>query len=215
VPRSPRQSPHVREADPPERAWPERHASHTPPHSGTDGTTRREGHIDGQRGPTPPHHAGVAPLLPWGPLDPDVAGPGPLGAATGGTVGTGTPEASGNRRTTPGSAPPQWTRILRSPRTMRPAPLQASGRRLSERRRRENRTDGLRWRGLETWPWGMVHPPRHRTSGAGNPPPTAGAPVLDPTRRRPTALARPSLPLPAAPDARRWASFVSYGNPFE
>jgi hypothetical protein len=37
----------------------------------------------------------------------------------------------------------------------------AVGRRLSESRMRENRTYGLRWRGLETWPWwnGELTPP--------------------------------------------------------
>jgi hypothetical protein len=35
---------------------------------------------------------------------------------------------------------------------MRHATLNAPGRRLSESRMRENRTYGLKWRGLETWP---------------------------------------------------------------
>ena len=34
----------------------------------------------------------------------------------------------------------------------------AVGRRLSESRMRENRTYGLRWRGLETWPWWNCEP---------------------------------------------------------
>jgi hypothetical protein len=139
-------------------AWPESQESHTPPNSGTDGTTRLEGHIYGNSGKTQPNHSGVAQLLPCGQLDQEVSGPGPLCAATGGTVGTGTPEASGNRRTTPGSAQHQWTRILLSARKMRHATLKASGRRLSESRMRENRTYGLRWRGLETWPWWNCEP---------------------------------------------------------
>jgi hypothetical protein len=46
---------------------------------------------------------------------------------------------------------------------------------------------------------GMVNPPGHRKRRTGNPPPTAGAPGLDPTSRRPPASA--PLPLPGAADA--------------
>ena len=153
MPRAPRPRTHVRDAEPPELAWPERPERHPPPHAGTAGTTRREGHRYGTRGKPQPSHAGVAPLLPCGPRDHDVSGPGPRWAATGGTVGTGTPAASGNRRTTPGAAPPQWTRILLSARQRRHASLHASGRRWSDSRRRENRPDGLSGRGLEPGPW--------------------------------------------------------------
>jgi len=117
--------------------------------------------MDGHSGHTHPNHSGVAPLLPCGPRDQEVSGPGALCAATGGTVGTGTPEASGTRRTTPGSAPHQWTRILLSARQMRPATLNASGRRLSDSRMREHRTDGVRWRGLDTWPRWNGEPTPH------------------------------------------------------
>jgi hypothetical protein len=51
---------------PPDVAWPESHESHTPPNSATDGTTRFEGHIDGNSGKTPPDHSGLAPLFSCG-----------------------------------------------------------------------------------------------------------------------------------------------------
>jgi hypothetical protein len=112
----------------------------------------------------------------------------------------GTPAASGNRRTTPDPASHQWTRILLRARKMRYATFNASGSRVSESRRRENFTYGLRWRGLETWSRWKCEPTPQSKRGTGNPPPTAGAPVLDPTRRRRTACA--ALPLHAAPDAQ-------------
>src|SRR4029450_13311742 len=112
----------------------------------------------GNSGTTQPDHSGVAQRFSCGYLDQEVSGPGSICAATGGTVGTGTPAASGNRRAPPGPAPHPWPRILLSARTMRYATVNASGRRWSESRMRENRTYGVRWRGLETWPRGHGEP---------------------------------------------------------
>jgi len=86
------------------------------------------------------------------PLDPDVSGAGPLGEITCGAMATGTRAAGRSSRPTPGPVPPAWTRLLLRARPMRHATLNASGRRVSDSRLREHRTDGLTWRGLEPWP---------------------------------------------------------------
>ena len=47
---------------------------------------------------------------------------------------------------------------------------------------RENRTYGLKWRGLETWPRWNCEPTLQSKNRTAVHLPTAGAPVLDPTR---------------------------------
>ena len=90
---------------------------------------------------------------------------------------------------TPGPAPHPWTRILLSARKMRYATLNASGRRLSESRMRENRTYGLRWRGLDTWPrWhGEPTPPSKERDWK----PSTSSRRASPRPYQATALQRP------------------------
>ena len=152
VPLPARPSPDVRDAQPTHVARTTSHARQTAPPAGADRTPRLEGYPRGAGGQPQPAHARVAQRCPRRPLDPDVPGPGAIGETTSGARAAGTREAGHSFRTTSGPVPPTWPRILLRARTRRHATLNAPGRRLSERRLRENRTSGLPWRGLEPWP---------------------------------------------------------------
>ena len=172
--------------------------SQTEPYAGADGTTRPEGDADGKSRNTHPDHPGVAQLLSGGQRDQEVSGPGPIGEATCGAVATSTPERGYHRRTTPGTAQHQWTRIRLSTRKVRYETLKAPGRRVSESRMRENLTYGLTWRGLETWPWWHCEPtPQSQERGWK---PSTYSRRACPRPYQATAV---TLRSTAAPDARR------------
>ena len=93
---------------------------------------------------------GGAHRLPHGPRNQAVPGAGAGCPATPGHGGGGVPEGPRGARPPPSAAPSQWPRVLLGAREVRHEPLNAAGRRVSARRLREHRTDGLRWQGMAT-----------------------------------------------------------------